>query len=335
MTDTPLISIIIPCYNLEDYIRKTLQSVLEQTYLNLEIILVDDGSTDKTAEIIDELKEKDSRIKVIHKENGGVTSARLEGIKIATGEWIGFVDGDDYVEPEMYEKLLQNAVKYNADISHCGYQMVFPSRVDYYYNTEKIICQDNVTGIEDLLNGKFVEPALGNKLYHKFLFPNVLRQMKKYVHIEENEDLLMNYFLFFNAKQSIFEDVCYYHYVLRKGSATTGTLSAKKHNDVLEVLQIIKKENKNNDIEKIIDCRLTAKQINILALKIDKNDSEFIELKNNSKKELKNSLPLLNRGENKRLLFMAKLVIFSPPIYNLIHSIYSKIKGTKYKYNIE
>ena len=111
-----MISVIIPIYNVSQYLSQCIDSVLAQSYRDLEIILVDDGSMDRTPEILDRLAEKDDRIRVIHKENGGATSARLCGVKVATGEWIGFVDGDDYIEPEMYEMLIGNAKKYGADI---------------------------------------------------------------------------------------------------------------------------------------------------------------------------------------------------------------------------
>ena len=121
-----------------NYIGRCLDSILAQTHKRIEIIIVDDGSTDGTGIIIDQYASIDQRIIPIHKENGGVTSARIDGIKKASGEYLGFVDGDDYIEPEMFEKLLDNAIKYDADISHCGYQMVFPGRVEYYYNTGRI-----------------------------------------------------------------------------------------------------------------------------------------------------------------------------------------------------
>ena len=120
------VSIVIPAYNIASYVGKCLESVLAQTLKDIEVIVVDDGSTDETVEVIKLYKNKDKRIKLIQKENGGVTSARLAGIRVATGEYIGFVDGDDQIEADMYERLLANAIKYHADISHCGYQMVFP-----------------------------------------------------------------------------------------------------------------------------------------------------------------------------------------------------------------
>ena len=146
-----LLSIIIPAYNIESYIGRCLDSLLNQTYEDLEIIVVDDGSTDNTLSIIKEYCNKDDRITVIHKENEGVSVARLTGMKKAKGEYVGFVDGDDIVEQDMFEFLMNNAKKYNADISHCGYVMDFPDgHSDYYYNTGKIIVQNNQRGLKDL-----------------------------------------------------------------------------------------------------------------------------------------------------------------------------------------
>ena len=112
------ISIIIPAYNIENYLGKTLDSVLAQTYQNIEVIVVNDGSKDGTGKVVDDYAAHDSRVIAVHKENGGVTSARLRGIAAASGDWIGFVDGDDYIEPDMYERLMRNAREYNVEISH-------------------------------------------------------------------------------------------------------------------------------------------------------------------------------------------------------------------------
>ena len=173
------ISIVIPAYNIENYLGTTLDSVLAQTYSNIEIIVVNDGSKDGTGAVIDSYAAREKRIKAIHKENGGVTSARLRGVQEASGEWIGFVDGDDGIEPDMYERLLENALKYGADISHCGYQMVFPNgRVDYYYNTGRLVQQDKITGLSELLSGAMIEPGLCNKLFHKHLFHGLLQPIK-------------------------------------------------------------------------------------------------------------------------------------------------------------
>lgn len=173
MTANEKISIIIPAYNVEKELSRSLDSALDQTYPYIELVIVDDGSSDGTGAIADRYAEQCTWIKVIHQENQGVFQARLNGIKQASGEWIGFLDADDEMEPEMLEVLMENAVKYNADISHCGYQMVFPSRVDYYHNTGKLVKQDHNRGLIDLLEGTFVEPGLWNKLYRRTLFDSL------------------------------------------------------------------------------------------------------------------------------------------------------------------
>lgn len=234
------ISVVIPAYNLRDVISRTMDSVLGQTYHPIEIIVVDDGSTDGTADILDEYSRKYPNVLVIHRANGGVSSARLEGIKAATGEWIGFVDGDDEVEPDMYEVLMNNAVKYHADISHCGYQMMFvDGHVNFFYNTGRLVQQDKITGLKDLLSGSFVEPGLWNKLFHKKLFHSLLHDNSMPTDIKINEDLLMNYILFAQANQSVYEDQCKYHYLIRSGSTSRSGLNWNKIYDPIRVKELI------------------------------------------------------------------------------------------------
>lgn len=115
-----LISIIVPVYNVEEYLDKCVESIVDQTYKNLEIILVDDGATDNSGKLCDEWAKKDDRIRVVHKENGGLSSARNAGLDIATGDYIGFVDSDDYISSVMYERLLKIINEHDADIACCG-----------------------------------------------------------------------------------------------------------------------------------------------------------------------------------------------------------------------
>ena len=115
----PLVSIVVPVYNVEDYLTECIESLLTQTLAEIEIILVDDGSTERCPSICDDYAKRDARIKGIHKENGGLSDARNAGIAVCTGEYIGFVDSDDTVEPDMYELLYCNARKYKVDISMC------------------------------------------------------------------------------------------------------------------------------------------------------------------------------------------------------------------------
>ena len=234
------ISIIVPVYNIQNYVERCVKSILRQTYKKIEVIIVNDGSTDDGWNIIQKLSEIDTRIVLVNKENGGATSARLAGIEKATGEWIGFVDGDDEIEPDMYELLIDNAVKYHADISHCGYQMIFDDgRVNFFHNTGCFIKQDKMTGLKELLEGSRVEPGLCNKLFRKNLLQNVLHSGIMPQDIKINEDLLMNYFLFSQAKLSVFEDVCKYHYIVRKDSASRAKLNEHRIFDPIKVKRII------------------------------------------------------------------------------------------------
>lgn len=132
------ISIVMPVYNVEPYIRKCLDSVINQTYSNLEIICIDDGSTDNSGKICDEYVEKDRRIRVFHKHNGGVSSARNIGLNNLTGDYVGFVDPDDWIEPDMYEILMNASLNSNADISASNYTKDTAESSVIMTNTEAI-----------------------------------------------------------------------------------------------------------------------------------------------------------------------------------------------------
>ena len=120
-----LISVIVPVYNVELYLQQCIDSILNQTYSNLEIILIDDGSTDNSSIICDINLEKDHRIKVIHKQNGGLSNARNVGVKNAQGKFVAFIDSDDYISEDYIEVLYRLICKYNADISVCRFRYVF------------------------------------------------------------------------------------------------------------------------------------------------------------------------------------------------------------------
>ena len=167
----PLISVIVPIYKVEKYLNKCVQSILNQTYENLEIILVDDGSPDNCGKICDQLAQKDDRIVVIHKQNGGLSSARNAGIEIANGEYIGFVDSDDYVEKFMYELLLKSIKESNTMLSVCAIYYTFE-------NGEKIVKikdeHDRVFDFKDAIlemnTYKLFDMGAWSKLYHRDLF---------------------------------------------------------------------------------------------------------------------------------------------------------------------
>lgn len=231
-----LISIVVPVYNVEDYLDKCILSIVNQTYSKIEIILVDDGSIDESARICDEWKKKDERIVVIHKENGGLSSARNVGVKIAKGDYIGFVDSDDYVDLQMYEKLYFTMKKNNADMVIC----------DYYFLDEdgqKLEDEESFI-IDEVLNRNQAFQKLDmskqnywryvtawNKLYKREILEKVRFREGK---IHEDE-FSIHHFIEKCNKIITIKDKLYF-YVKHEGSITTSKFSLKRLDAVEAVL---------------------------------------------------------------------------------------------------
>lgn len=314
------ISVIVPCYNIESYLPRCIESILAQTYKNLEIILISDGSTDGTDDVIREYAKKDSRIIPIFKQNSGVSDTRNRGLDIATGDYTGFVDGDDYIEPEMYETLLKNAIENNADISHCGYQMVFPSRVDYYYNTGKKVIQDNKKGIRDIIVGDYVEPGIWNKLYRL----NTLKELRMPPDIKINEDVIFNFYAFVNSKKSVYEDLPFYHYILRKGSAATSKINQNKLFDPVRVRKEIFEyslKNLDNEIQSVAYSSYLNSIINLYRVVSNSKLKEYKEdsfILKKQIKEIKGNFLLSKRVKTERFFFFhcTGLLMFTYKIYD-------------------
>ena len=236
-----LISVIIPAYNAAPYLENCLDSVLGQTYRPMEIILVDDGSTDETLVIADSYRDRyPDMITVIHTENRGVTSARFTGVRASAGEWIGFVDADDEIEPDMYERLHANAVRFNVDISHCGYQTIVNNgeRIHYFFNTGRLVCFDKYEGIKELLDG-CIELSLCNKLVRRDLIFDIVDRNLVDLSIKYQEDLLVNFFLFTKTENSVFEDFCGYHYLANRSSASRSSFKLEMILDPVRVYRTI------------------------------------------------------------------------------------------------
>ena len=329
-----LISIIIPAYNIENYIVRCLDSLLNQTYKNLEVIVVDDGSSDNTGKIIDDYASKYENIKVIHKKNAGVSAARNSGIDVANGDYIGFVDGDDTVDKEMFEVLIDNAIKYDADISHCGYKMVFPSRIDYYYNTGELIEQDNELGLKDLVLGQRVEPGLVNKLYKRDLFTTV--RMNENIKI--NEDLLANYYLFKQSSKSVFYDKCMYSYIVRKGSAATSKININKIVDPVKVRrEMLEDTRKESNLYNLMYERYILALVSICRnVKIRKNKKYKFYI-NDAKKKLKYEINNIrkNKAISKKTKVMVIGNLYFSRIFYIIDDIHAVRTGNRTKYEVK
>ena len=311
------ISVIVPVYNTDKYIDQCVSSIVNQSYRNLEIILVDDGSYDNSLKKCEIWQKRDKRIKVVHKKNEGVTRARKVGITMATGDYIGFVDSDDYIEKDMYELLINNIIEQDADISHCGYKMIFDDgRVNYFYETGNSVIQDNFAGQKDLLLGEFIEPGLWNKLYKRELF----NELEYNENISINEDLLINFLLFRRSKKSIFQDTCMYCYCVRENSATRSNLSKKHILDPIEVKDYIRKmaDNKLKGIANKMYLSTCINCYNSIIINGGFNKEKMIIRKKIIKN--KDAKKLLNT--NRKL--MTIMIIYCPFFYKYFYIIYYK-----------
>ncbi len=236
----PLISVIIPMYNVEEYISNCVSSIIHQTYTSLEIIIIDDGSTDSSFKICQELAKKDERIHLVHQENQGVSSARNRGIDLASGEFIFFIDADDFIHHDMIQILFDLLIMNNADIAMCDYLEVFDTN-EYNFsrltsesssNNSEIITLSGRDAIMKLLGSYYVPYVIPcNKLYKKTLFSSVRFPIGK---LHEDEYTLQEIFL--HANMIIYEKVPLYFYVQRKTSIT----HEKNEDLALLMLQFLK-----------------------------------------------------------------------------------------------
>ena len=219
----PKISIIVPVYNLENYIEKTIEQLISQTYKNLEIILVDDGSTDKSLELCNTFAKRDNRILVVHQKNQGVSVARNTGIKHATGEYIGFFDGDDDIESDIFEFLYNNLVKNNADISICGVTIVNPDNSVNNISTGKQIIWNTP---QDYIKALFKGTTTMN-VYTKLFKAEICKNTLFPTDLRTNEDKFYCFTTALKANRICLNDISKYTYYRRAGSATVMNFTEK------------------------------------------------------------------------------------------------------------
>ncbi len=224
MIEQPLVSIIIPIYKVEQYLRECVDSVIAQTYTNLEIILVDDGSPDKCPEICDEYAKQDSRIKVIHKPNGGLSDARNAGIEIAKGKYLSFVDSDDVIHNKIIEVLMNPILDdVSVQISCCNFK-------PFYDDTQPCL-QQQITSITEIYSFKDYYTkrrcvAAWSKIYTKALFEGIVFPVGHY-----HEDVYTTYKVCYKALKIAYTDNQLYYYRQRKGSIMS-TYSMKRIADL-------------------------------------------------------------------------------------------------------
>lgn len=221
-----LVSIVVPIYNVEQYLKHCVRTILQQSYDNIEIILVDDGSTDNCGKICDEFAGQDNRIKVIHKQNGGLSDARNVGIDIATGDYITFIDSDDYIMPDMIGILINIIVNSNADIAQCEFirsksDCIGESKQSTFQSNKFTVYSENK--MSAYINDKIIATAAWGKIYKKSLF-NEIRFPVGRLH----EDVFTTYKLIHEADSVTVTNYVGYVYRINENSITTSKFTPKK-----------------------------------------------------------------------------------------------------------
>ena len=250
-----MISVIVPVYNCKKYLPSCLDSILNQSFSDLEIILVDDGSTDGCANICDDYATTDSRIHVVHQLNKGVSAARNSALALVTGDFVSFVDADDTLEPDMYELLISTITQYDADISHCGFNRVLENKIRQIYGTQQIYIHDADQALTCLIGGRLFTGSLWNKLYKAELIQDVSFDET----LKANEDILFNYEVFRKAKKIVFADYAKYNYMIRENESACFTTPRKKK---LEDFVSVNKYIYSRSLSTQLECVATERYLN-------------------------------------------------------------------------
>lgn len=258
----PLISVIVPVYNVEKYLPRCVDSILGQTYANLEIILVDDGSPDSSGAICDEYAAKDRRIKIIHKKNGGLSDARNVAIDIAKGEYITFVDSDDYVASDYVETLYRLIEKYRCKAGVAWLRTFHEGReadTNQPPYIEKVF--DRMEGIEKMFYQELFDTTAWGKIYHRTLFSTGIRYPVGLLY----EDLSTTYLLFLQSDRIAYCNRIVYNYQLRANSIEGQPFNVNKLDSAIKILSMMQGHSKDlKPITKSVRCRLLSFCLHIL-----------------------------------------------------------------------
>lgn len=298
-----LISVIVPVYNVQEYLTNCINSILNQSYKNIEIILVDDGSTDESSSICDSYIKKDNRIKVIHKANGGLSDARNIGIKSAKGKYITFVDSDDYLDENYVKALYILITENNSDIACCRMKKTDSLNDKIINKNEKISIYNSIDAIKEILYQRNIDNSAPSKIFKKDLFENILFPVGYAF-----EDLDTMYKLFLQANKIVSTTNNYYLYYQRQGSI----LHTVKDKTINDLLTIIDNMNKNLINYGELKAPLMARTLNANFYIYNRSTNK--DIKENSKKYIienrKNVLKDSNISKKTKYGIIISLVSF-------------------------
>ena len=325
-----LISVIVPVYNVEKYINKCIDSIINQTYKNLEIILVDDGTLDNCGKICDEYEKKDNRIKVIHKENGGLSDARNAGIEISKGSYITLVDADDYIL-EDYVEFLYNILKENkAEMSVCKHMVIYDNGGEINTGSGKEYVLSPKEALKMMLYGDDFDVSAWGKLYSRQLFENV-----KYPKGRVFEDAATTYKLIDLCNTIAFKSEAKYIYFVRENSITTKSFNPKKMDLITSTGEMTKYVmEKYPDLENAANRRLMYSHLSTLTQLVMSNKKELPDYKKYENEIVayikENRAKVLKDGNiPKRDRVALICTIFGMRFYTFFWKIYRKITGRK------
>ena len=316
------ISVIVPVYHCEEFLPACIDSILRQTYKNLEIILVDDGGKDDSGAICDTYAAADSRIRVIHQANQGVSAARNAGIEASTGEMITFVDSDDTIEPDMYEVLAKLAQEHQADIAHCGYRKVhFDGSTKDVLGTGILLVQDSWEASECLLTGKHFTGSPCTKLYRKDLFSDIRFDTE----LKINEDVLMNVEVFHKANKLVFLDVPKYCYYEREQSATRVTNRLKIKRDCVAASQRMLDLYQGTPLEQACAGRLHYSLLDLYREGLLRDASGTRAERKALRPQVKAVAKIIHGGD-RRSRWNYRFMRYLPWLYVLVYRVFDKIR---------
>ena len=315
------VSIIVPVYNVEKYLTKCVDSILAQTFQNMEVILVDDGATDKSGELCDVLGKKDSRIRVFHKENGGLSDTRNYGLKVAKGKYVAFIDSDDYIDSHMIECLYNLLITHGADISCCEIMDVYEEHQVCTQKRKGELCFDGKDALKQALISNMIYLCVCNKMFLKSMFQEIQFPVGRYY-----EDAAIMPRLLFQAKKVALSFAPFYYYVHRENSITTEGFQ-QKHFDVIKAYEDNWEfiETKCADLLPEIKFRLNWAHFVVLdkmiQAKMTKNDTNYRNVSKHLKKEWKNILfcPYFNKNR--------KIGIIALKINDMLYRYLVRLKG--------
>lgn len=316
------VTIVVPVYNTGKFLHRCVDSIINQTYTNTEIILVDDGSEDNSPEICDDYARQDTRIKVIHKKNGGLSMARNTGIDEAKGEYICFIDSDDYIHPEFIDTLYHMCINYNADIAQCG---IIKTKNDDFIDDKKIFTVktfDNMEMIERIYKKNYSENIVAwNKLYLLKLFSDV-----RYPEGIMREDEATTYKLFYNANKIAVTEKGYYYYFSNPESFTRCKYTVKQL-DILRAMEIRLDFYRRKGLKKFYDkdCFLYLTRILINYYKVVKYLDDSKKYKTELKEKYKE---IYNSADKKEWSIGRKILLRFCRTFPLFYgAVYMKIKS--------